>query len=125
MYSIIYKYQTDIKLFTLIIRNKHISQEVYTYINRKLHVYLIFMWYSGRDGKGVVSISVKGSPVPVALACVVSGEGSGQFWSYVCSLPLHFYKRLFPGHDLMVTRQQLYHKMVLCIHGVKQFLDIS
>jgi hypothetical protein len=41
--------------------------------------------------------SRKGSPVHVAPACAESEEGSDHFGSYVCSLPLHFFKRLFPG----------------------------
>jgi hypothetical protein len=36
--------------------------------------------------------------VHVAPACTGSGEGSDHFGSYVCSLSLHFCKRLFPGH---------------------------
>jgi hypothetical protein len=41
--------------------------------------------------------SVKGSPVHVAPACAGFGEGFDHFGSYVCSLSLHFCKRLFPG----------------------------
>jgi hypothetical protein len=44
----------------------------------------------------------------VAPACTESGEGSDHFGSYVCSLFLHFCKRLFPGLKLWVTRQHLY-----------------
>jgi hypothetical protein len=46
---------------------------------------------------------LKGSLMQVAPACATSREGSDHFGSYIRSLSLHFYKRLFPGFD-----QQLY-----------------
>jgi hypothetical protein len=36
-----------------------------------------------------------GSPVHVAPACAGFGKESGHFGSYVCSISLHFGKRLF------------------------------
>jgi hypothetical protein len=41
--------------------------------------------------------------VHVAPACVGSGGGSDHFGSYVRSIFLHFYKKIF------LTRQQIYH----------------
>jgi hypothetical protein len=43
----------------------------------------------------------KGSPVHVVPACTGSGEGSNHFGSYVHSISLHFYNRLFPGLEPM------------------------
>jgi hypothetical protein len=40
---------------------------------------------------------LKGSLMHVAPACTRSAEGSDHFRSYVHSLSLYFYKRLFPG----------------------------
>jgi hypothetical protein len=48
----------------------------------------------------------KGSPVHVAPAYAGSGEGSDHFGSYVCSLSLHFYKRLFSGLEPMTSWSQ-------------------
>jgi hypothetical protein len=49
---------------------------------------------------------LKGSPVHVAPVCAGSREESDHFGSYVCSLSLHFSKRLFPGHEPMTTWSQ-------------------
>jgi hypothetical protein len=69
-----------------------------------------------KDHKNVVQYSAlldtstKDSPVHIAPTCA----GSDHFGSYVYSIFLHFYKRLFQGLELMIswsqlTRQQLYH----------------
>jgi hypothetical protein len=50
---------------------------------------------------------IKGSLVHVAPAYTGSEEGYNYFGSYVPSFYMHFCKWLFPGLDLMVTRQQL------------------
>jgi hypothetical protein len=50
---------------------------------------------------------IKGSLVHIAPAYAGSGKGYNHFGSYVPCLYMHFYKRLFSGLDLMVTRQQL------------------
>jgi hypothetical protein len=42
----------------------------------------------------------------VAPACVGFREGSNQFGSYVRNLSLHFYKRLFPGLESMISWPQ-------------------
>jgi hypothetical protein len=44
--------------------------------------------------------------VLVAPACAGSREGSDHFGSYVHSLSLHFYKRLFPGLEPMTSWSQ-------------------
>jgi hypothetical protein len=36
----------------------------------------------------------------VTPACAGSGDGFDHFGSYVCSLSLHFCKRLFPGLEI-------------------------
>jgi hypothetical protein len=52
-----------------------------------------------------VYTTLKDSPVHVAPACARSREGSDHFGSYVCSLSLHFCKRLSPGLE-PITRSQ-------------------
>jgi hypothetical protein len=49
---------------------------------------------------------IKGSPVHVAPACTGSRERSDHFGSYVRSLSLHFYKRLFPVLEPMTSWSQ-------------------
>jgi hypothetical protein len=44
--------------------------------------------------------------VHVDPTCAGSGEGSDYFESYVRSLSLHFYKRLFPGLEHMTSWSQ-------------------
>jgi hypothetical protein len=51
-------------------------------------------------------IFIRGSPVHVALACAGSGEGSDHIGSYVRSLFLHFFKRLFPRLEPMTSLLQ-------------------
>jgi hypothetical protein len=54
----------------------------------------------------MVLLDKKGSPVHVAPACVGYREGSDHFESYVLSLSLHFYKKLFPGLGPMTSWSQ-------------------
>jgi hypothetical protein len=51
-------------------------------------------------------MNLSGSPVHVAPACVGSGKGFDHFGSYVCSVSLHFCKRLFPGLEPMTSWSQ-------------------
>jgi hypothetical protein len=48
----------------------------------------------------------KGSSVHIAPTCARSEEGSDHFRSYVCSLSLHFCKRLFLGLEPMMSWSQ-------------------
>jgi hypothetical protein len=51
---------------------------------------------------------IKESPMHVAPVYIGFSERSGHFGSYVHSIFMHFYKRLFSGlepHELMVTSQ--------------------
>jgi hypothetical protein len=48
----------------------------------------------------------RGSLMHIAPTYTGSGEGSDHFESYACSLSLHFWKRLFPGLEPMVSRSQ-------------------
>jgi hypothetical protein len=49
---------------------------------------------------------LKGSPMHVASAYAGSGEGSDHFRSYVRTISLHFYKRLFLGFEPMTSWSQ-------------------
>jgi hypothetical protein len=48
-------------------------------------------------------IFIRGGPVHVAPACAGPGEGSDHIGSYVLSLFLHFFKRLFPRLEPMTS----------------------
>jgi hypothetical protein len=47
--------------------------------------------------------TIKESPVHITPACAGTREGSDHFGSYVRSLSLYFYKRLFPGLEPMTS----------------------
>jgi hypothetical protein len=67
-----------------------------------------FSWNQLSSHFPLLTHIIKGQPGPhIAPAYVGSEEGSNRFGSYVRSISLYLYKRLFT-HDLMVTRQQLY-----------------
>jgi hypothetical protein len=54
----------------------------------------------------VMFVKKRGSPMHVAPACIGFEEGSDHFGSYVRSLSLHFYKRMFPGFEPVTSWSQ-------------------
>jgi hypothetical protein len=65
----------------------------------------------------------KGSLVHVAFACARYGKGSNHFGFYVCSLSMHFCKRLFPGLESMTSWSQ--DKLYCCARATMQQFAIK